>query len=212
MTLKPPPKKPLTKQDRFAAVARAVLTQLQRHGLGGVTFTHVARLAGVSRPWLYKCVGRRREDLIVFTTGQMGEMVTDHGPPLHGISQKGWFAALETRFGRMLDVVEDFPGIPRLYFQFRGTPNAMGDGLEKIASQIRARETAELIAVFGYSAADAARASEILSALRMGLCFGIAPIALPEFSLKRNVRTLRRAEVLALFGRTLRAVVPPDPA
>ena len=55
---------PKSKEERYADVARVVAGLLLRAGPDAVRVSTVARLAGVSRPWLYKYLGGEPDDLI----------------------------------------------------------------------------------------------------------------------------------------------------
>ena len=53
------------KAERFGRVARAVVELLLHGEPSSVTVSAVARRAGVSRPWIYKYVGKERGELLV---------------------------------------------------------------------------------------------------------------------------------------------------
>ena len=198
---------PLEKPERFAAVTVAVLGILQNHGEDHVSHTRVSRDSGISRSWLYKYVGNSRESLLNLSIDYFGKLFTDHGPAQTELGREQWMKVIVERFERMLELTMRFPGVPRIYFRYRGRPGAVGRWLEETASQIRNREAAELRTIFGLPKVEAERVSETLSALRMGLMFGVSPVQLPDFAMNRNMRDMPKKEVLELFERILRAVI-----
>jgi hypothetical protein len=195
------------KSAKYNSVANAVLNIVHVQGVPAVTHAAVSRHAKVSRAWLYKYVGGSRDDLVRHAATHLGQLFTDHGPPQVQLDREGWYAELRTRFGRLVDLSERYPNVPRVYFRYRGTQGTLGVFLERVAEANRTRERDELVAIFGFKPETAEKVSEVLSALRMSLAHAVAPIPLPAGAIRRNLRDTPKEDLAWLFDRLMRATL-----
>jgi AcrR family transcriptional regulator len=131
-----------SKEARFHRVAWAVAVALVRGGPDGVRVAEVARRARVSRPWVYKYVGRDRAALVAFAVGLFGAAFAapaDGEPPT---DVAAWRAGLEAGTRKGLADVLVAPWCVLVYVRWRHAHGPLGDQLRAIEG----RGVAELVA------------------------------------------------------------------
>ncbi len=163
-----------TKEQKQLSVSIAALEVIEAEGLGGVTYSKVARKAKVSRAWIYEYIGNEKSALIEFAADElashfarakMTEIPTTRAE-LERLAEDG------TDF--LFSSVELNPVIIRLYFRFRGTKNAIGDVILKHEKQWLSKSTKILVEVLGLPKEQAALLTEFILTLRMGFAHRVA--------------------------------------
>ncbi|MBL7714214.1 MAG: hypothetical protein JNL01_02025 [Bdellovibrionales bacterium] len=162
------------KEAKFQSVAQSVLSSLATHGLGSISHSRISRLAKVSRPWIYKYVGKTKKDLIQFAVKSFGEgLVAIGGTP----PQKDPEKLLEHFFANtwlIFEYAQKHPEVIQLYYRFMGTLNPIGEKIAEFEAQAMNAQAQAISTSFGISKAEALLVSEMMITFRMGICFRFA--------------------------------------
>ncbi|MEQ1565101.1 MAG: hypothetical protein ABMA64_05645 [Myxococcota bacterium] len=122
--LLPPPES--EKESRFHRVAWSVAVSLLRGGPESLRVAEVARRARVSRPWIYKYLGKDRTSLLTFTVGLYARAFA---APVEGELASLDRLAAGTRKG--LDDVLTAPWCVLVYMRYRHAKGALGDAIRR---------------------------------------------------------------------------------
>lgn len=188
-----------SKDEKSQRVAEAILRIVAQLGVGGVTFARLAKSAGVSRSWLYKYVGKSREELLAFAVVYFGRMFSDLKTPDVQRTKSQWRTDVVEGFERLLTRAETYPAVIRLFFELEGTGGHLGRCLEELNERHADRERLELMRIYGKTAKEARSVSEALSVLRLALAHAWVH--------GRLGKRCSRAEVLAMFERMFAALL-----
>ena len=157
------------KTEKVSRLAEAVLRLVAQAGVEGLTFSKLARAAGVSRAWIYK-YGGTRDELLAFATDYFGKIFTSlEAQPGNYLSERQWLEGTTESFGALLEHTRMHPLVVMLYFRFRGTPTLLGKRIARVEATQANHEIVQLRALFLLSLPEARRVSEVLGNIRMGL-------------------------------------------
>lgn len=151
------------------AVAEGIARMVMAHGIEGVTYAKVARAASVSRPWLYKYIGRDREDLVRFIASHFGAELAEFDYRPRTDTLEHWIDDSVTGVVQMLDKSRAAPWVLPLYFRYLGTQTSLGECIEGVEKLYLATVAGELQKAMGLPAEHAAWAAELFHATRMGI-------------------------------------------
>ncbi len=163
-----------TKEQKQLSVSIAALEVIEAEGLGGVTYSKVARKAKVSRAWIYEYIGKEKSALIEYAA----DVLASHFARVKQTEIPTTRAELErlaedgTDF--LFSSVELNPVIIQLYFRFRGTKNPIGDVILKHEKQWLSKSTKTLVDVLGLPKEQAGLLTEFILTLRMGFAHRVA--------------------------------------
>ncbi len=161
-----------TKEEKFHAVSVALGALLNKIGPTQITVTQVAKKAQVSRAWIYKYVGKDREDLIRFALEEIGKDVTqrDIGDVIN--SRDDLVKSIIDGVDRLFQRTNDYPWLIPVYYKYRGTDTPPGRLVDSIEQAYIDRQSQRLEQHFeSYDKGQAVIAAEILTSFRMGLAF-----------------------------------------
>lgn len=190
--MKTPP--PADKSAKFEAVAKAILELLSQSGVSGVSHTKVARVSKVSRPWIYKYVGKSTQALIEFAAIHFGQQLLEVGKSSRraNSSEELTELALQSSW-LLLEKFSDLKEILPLYFRYAGTKNPIGLMIEKLENDQLKEMTGALSRLFKISAVEARLNAEMILAIRMGIGFRYSQLGLKkQNSLPEMKKSLRR--------------------
>lgn len=163
-----------SKERKQLAVSIAALEVIESDGLGGVTYSKVARKAGVSRAWIYEYIGSEKSELIEYAA----EVLAGHFARIKLTELPKTRADLEIQLEEGIDFlftsVELTPVIARLYFRFRGTSNPIGEVIQKHEKQWLAKASKTLVEILGMPKEQAGLLAEFVLTLRMGFAHRFA--------------------------------------
>lgn len=168
------------KEAKFQIVAQSVLSLLASHGISSVSHSRVSRMAKVSRPWIYKYVGKSKKDLIQFAVKSFAEGLTALGgaPPmkdpekiLNHFFQNTWL---------IFEFAQKHPEVIQLYYRFMGSMNPIGEKISEFESEAMNRQATAIASGFGISKAEALLVAEMMITFRMGVCFRFAHAKLTQ--------------------------------
>jgi hypothetical protein len=160
----------LTKEEKLIYVAECALSLILTHGIDSLTHSKLARAGKVSRPWLYKYVGRNDADVINFAVDHFGRMFAYLDRPTENERVK-WIKAIVDGTDRMLSKVEAYPWIILLYYRYFGTSNILGERVGYIKGLYLSKVTEEVITSFSYPRAHASFIAETVTNFQLTLAY-----------------------------------------
>jgi hypothetical protein len=174
-----------TKEDKQLAVSTAILEVIEREGLLGVTHSKVSRRSKVSRAWIYEYIGKEKGALVEFAA----DVFASHFARAKMTTFPKTKAELEQQLQEGVDFlfnsVELSPVVIKLYFRFRGSPNAIGTVIQKYEKQWLAGASKTAVDVLHLPAEQAAIIAELVLTLRLGFAHRFATSAEPGESRDR---------------------------
>lgn len=158
-----------SKSEKMIEVAECTLNLVLKFGINELTFSRVSRAAEVSRPWLYKYIGNRREDLIAFAVNTFGKLFTEMESTMFEGNPDDWVESFVEGLDRLLAHTDHFPSIIPLYLRYRGTDTELGKRIDLIESAYFSRNSKELGQTFKIDTRKAHVLSQILTSFQAGL-------------------------------------------
>lgn len=128
----------MSKEERFARVAEAVVALMLHRGPAEVKLATIARKAGVSRPWLYKYFGAEPQEIIAFTVRAWGTRFAelDHSNAAPDVA--GWRENILRGTRRGLRDAAETPAVFELLVRHRNAAGPLGDAVREIEARHRA--------------------------------------------------------------------------
>jgi AcrR family transcriptional regulator len=188
------------KEQKFEEVSRTLFALLQTVGPAKITHSVVAKRAGVSRAWLYKYVGSKKEDLMVMAIQHLGKRLTERDLNDVITTKAELRESIVLGMQRMFENTRDYPWFIPVYFKFRGSPTAIGETIAGVEQDYIARQAKHFEKVFRYSKKQAVVAAEILTSFRMGLAFSWQHGELSKKSDQKEVLRSIEAWINELFS------------
>ncbi|MCM2322587.1 MAG: TetR/AcrR family transcriptional regulator [Oligoflexia bacterium] len=136
------------KQEKLARVAEATVRHLAIHGVESLTFAKIARVAQVSRPWLYLYVGKSREALVDFAMSHVGTFYASLDHHREVKTRRDWLASQREGFKTLLDYAKELPWAAQIYFRYKGTPTDIGRKIEHLETRYVENRVKELRVCF----------------------------------------------------------------
>ncbi len=162
----------MEKEKKYIRVAESILNLLLVGGIPAVTHARVSRSAKVSRAWLYKYVGAKRGDLIVYAIDHFGKIFIEIGREnLSVATKREYFKNTLSTTSRMLDHSVQYPWIIPIYFHFRNSKSIVGERIRHIVDMYMNAHAAEISKHYKLSKAQARTAAEAFTGMRMGLAY-----------------------------------------
>lgn len=159
------------KSAKMARVAERTAWLLLRHGTDGVSFAKVARSSEVSRAWLYKYIGKERQDLIDFMADHLAAELGKLDSRPRTDSREGWVDDSVAGLAGLLESSAAVPWVLPLYFRYLRADNALGQCVERNEARYLVTATHEIATVFGMRAEAARLTAELLLATRLGIAY-----------------------------------------
>jgi len=187
------------KQAKFERFEEVALKVIAERGLRGLNVSYIASKAGISRAWIYKYVGREKNQLIKAAAVGLGRRFARlDQQKVDGQSKEAQLQAWKDGAGVTLDFGKKFPWVTELYFGHIGKSNPLGQAIDEITAFHVELDQAKFQKIFGKSKEDARR----LAVEKLGVRMTYAHLwgRMPE--LKAMPRE-RLVEVLCWFFREL---------
>lgn len=160
------------KEKKFNAVYESVLTILNsHHGLHGVNHTSLSRVSGVSRPWIYKYLGKSREEVIKKTT----EFYIKELMQARKISVIETVSELKEQIREstihFLQQAQRHPKVIPLIFVYFESLGPVGVVVRESFKAYSGKLSKDIQRVLKTSKSDAEVMAELVSIMRLGLAF-----------------------------------------
>jgi hypothetical protein len=161
-----------SKTLKFDAVAKSLFELLGSGALTRVTHSNIAKKSNVSRAWLYKYIGKERDDLISFAIDHLGKQIIERDRLDVVTNADELKRNIVTGVERMFGNTVAFPWLIPVYYKYRGTPTKPGESIREIEQSYVRKQAKHFTKFAGYSETKANLAAEILTSFRMGIAFG----------------------------------------
>ena len=165
---------PGSKEDKLLRLSKCVLVVLNEGGIEALNPSRLARMASVSRPWIYKMVGAKKADLVGLALDLIGRGFAGIDSAYKANSLKELVEELRGRHERLLSYIQDLPDLIFLYMKFRGSKNPIGDKIHEIEMLHIRQFTDVLTRSCGLPKDEAKRRSEAYLPMRMGVVHKMA--------------------------------------
>lgn len=163
-----------SKIEKFDQVAKAIIHLVDLHGLEAITHARVHQASKVSRPWLYKYIGKEKKDLLAYAVNTLGRQWARLDSPWTAKDAKEFQERLIDSTLFAINFVKENPMMIGPYFRFKGTPTPIGKTIEHIEDQFLTHYTNQFAKHYGLGKAEGRiRAMTVLST-RLSLAFRVA--------------------------------------
>ncbi len=160
-----------TKTEKMHESAKAIFNILLAKSVEDVSFSQVARRAKVSRPWLYKYIGSKKEDLVHFAIEYIGKYITTLDIN-EVIETREQFRDHITRgIKRMFVICEEYPFFTPVYFRYKGTKTVPGESMKLVEQAYIKRQTSIITKLYNMDLTTAEVTAEMLTGFRMVLAY-----------------------------------------
>lgn len=183
-----------SKEVKYSSVYSAVLELLNsRQGLASVNHSTLARMSRVSRPWIYKYVGKTKEDIIKRTTEHYIDELFRHRklPVINELKELRKFIREDSL--SFLQQAQNHPHLIPLIFIYFESTGPIGQIVRDSFRQYSKRLGKDIQRFLDISKNDADLISELISITRIGLAFflvrGERPHSKGSFDLQDLKRT-----------------------
>jgi len=161
-----------SKDSKYNSVYATVLEILNsRQGLAGVNHSALSRGSGVSRPWIYKYVGKTKEDIIKRTSEHyIDELFRSRKlPVINDLTELRKFIREDSI--TFLKQAQSHPQLIPLIFIYFESTGPIGEIVRDTFKQHSKRLGRDIQRMLNISKVDAELMSELVSITRIGLAF-----------------------------------------
>lgn len=153
------------KEKKVKVVLESILEIIAQKGPQGLSFTVVSRKSGVSRPWLYKYVGKTKDDLLDFAFREYANKIAPKGKKwVH--TKKDIDARLADGFQKLWEME---PQILKIYFQQFSRETDLSRRMMEREKEYSSDMAKALEKVYGVRAPVAELTAEYLTYLRIAI-------------------------------------------
>ncbi|HEY8270714.1 MAG TPA: TetR/AcrR family transcriptional regulator, partial [Pseudobdellovibrionaceae bacterium] len=161
------------KSEKMTLVAHRILFLCERSGVDSVTMSRVARMAEVSRPWLYKYIGQTKEDLVSFAFDHYGNEFALLNSRPNPRNFEEWMNSLESGFDHLLQMGRKNPWALSLYFRFKGHSGSVGEKVRKIENQFIKKSAEEMTKALDFPKPQALEKARLINSVRLALAHDV---------------------------------------
>jgi hypothetical protein len=182
-----------SKEKKFDDVFEAVLAILNSHaGLAGVNHSAISRISGVSRPWIYKYVGKTKEELIQKTADHyIKELFRNRKGESMG-SMENLKSVIREDTLHFLQQAQRHPRLIPLIFVYFESLGPIGKIVRETFNYHSGKLAKEIERTMKVSKADAEMLAELYSVMRLGLAFFLVRGGKTKVKGVLNIEDLRR--------------------
>jgi AcrR family transcriptional regulator len=168
-----------SKKEKQMAVSIATLQIIEKDGLSGVTHSKVARKSGVSRAWIYEYIGKDKNAFIEFAADTIAAHLARITIDLPS-DRKVLESQVKEGVQFLFNSVMNDPVFIKIYFRFRGTPNPIGDVIEKYENEWLKMAKVSAVKLIGASPKQAAMIADLVLVMRLGFAHRLATSKNPK--------------------------------
>ena len=191
-----------SKSEKMHQVAASIFSILINFNLEDLNFARVARLSKVSRPWLYKYIGKNKSDLMKFAIEYLGKYVTNQDISEKVETRSQFVESVLQGMERMFAISEKYPFFIPVYFKYKGTNTPPGNAIHDVEQAYIKRQSLLLQKIYpSFDTRKAEFSAEMMTSFRMVLAFNWQR---GELSKKAS-----KAEVLGAMGVYLKELLGP---
>jgi hypothetical protein len=161
-----------SKEKKFDAVFESILAILNSHaGLAGVNHSAIARISGVSRPWIYKYIGNSKEELIKKTSEHYIKELFRNRRTRASVSTDDLKKLIRDDTLHFLQQAQLHPRLIPLIFGYFESLGPIGSIVRETFNYHSNKLAKEIESTLKISKLDAELLAELISVLRLGLAF-----------------------------------------
>jgi len=157
------------KSEKIEAVAEWTLRIIDTHGLDSLSFARVARAAHVSRAWLYKYIGRTKEELMIVAIRRFGRLISGLDRRPRTDSKENWVHDTMANTQSLFLQSRERPWMLRIYYRYKGSNTVLGEVILDLESRYLDSHTREIAHVWSLPEDESRILAEALMAARLGM-------------------------------------------
>jgi AcrR family transcriptional regulator len=161
------------KNEKMTLVAHRILFLCERSGTDSITMSRIARMAEVSRPWLYKYIGQTKEELVSFAFDHYGNEFALLNSRPNPQNYEEWLDSLKSGFEHLLQMGQKNPWALPLYFRFKGQNGFVGEKIRHIENQFIKKASEEMIKACGFPKPQALEKARLINSVRLALAHDV---------------------------------------
>lgn len=175
------------KEKKITEFCEFVIRYVAIHGEERLTAALISRHVGVSRSWIYKYFGARKESWLEFAAEQIGRLVTvDSSVPDTDDLDKAievWKAGAR----RLLGLFEERPWIGHMYFRYMGKPDhPIGKIIERLETPFVQKSSQCFISIWKIDSLSARKAALAFAYYRMTMAHAWVENGPKRYSLSKE--------------------------
>jgi hypothetical protein len=161
-----------SKEKKFDDVYEAVLAILNSHaGLKGVNHSNVARMSGVSRAWIYKYIGKTREELIRMASEHYSREILKHRHTHMPRSREELKKVIREDLFQFLKQALTYPRVIPLIIMYFDSHDPVGSIVRSSFGEQSRRQAKEIESLLKVSKLESEALAEMLGVFRLALAF-----------------------------------------
>lgn len=177
----------LDKAGKFQKVAEAIFRVLLQRGPGELSHSQISSQSGVSRAWLYKYIGKSREELAQFSLDLIGKQFARMENLLNQNDPDETTLSLTHGTLTMLQDAGASPEVMQLYYRYAGTQSVVGEKIKDIEESYIKSLVLRLERNYKIAAPQSKTIAHVLHGIRMGLCHRFAVLGLKDTATKEQI-------------------------
>lgn len=175
------------KAAKFQKVAEAIFRVLLQRGPNELSHSQISAQSGVSRAWLYKYIGKSREELAQFSLDLIGKQFARMENLLNQHDPDETTLSLTHGTLRMIEDSGSQPEVMQLYYRYAGTQSVVGEKIREIEETYIKNLILRLERNYKIPPQTAKTTAHVLHAIRMGLCHRYAILGLKNEASKEQI-------------------------
>ncbi len=187
-----------TKEQKYRVISNAILRLMDTQGQAAITHTRVSSASRVSRAWLYKYIGKKKEDLIHFAIVDYGKQFTNLDRPYRGKNPASFRHAVMLGNVEMFENALKMPHLISLYYKHIRSENELGKTIRKIEGLYIQKISKKIAQIYKIDFKKAQYFAELMTAMRMSLALQMIRYADQDRPTSRQMQKLL-SEVIAAF-------------
>lgn len=192
-----------TKEIKYFRVAENVLKILSTHGESGLQIARISRATKISRPWIYKYIGKNQQDLVAHAVERFSNILGTLDKVPHTRGKKEWSQSRLKNTRHFLIMTRNYPYIVPLYYKYRGSPTFYGELISVYEKKYFAKFCEETQRALGVSQRQALFFAQTFSAIRFGLAH--------QFQTSTNPTEEQMQRLLKLIEAILERMIADKP-
>lgn len=182
-----------SKEQKFDEVFEAVLSILNSHsGLAGVNHSALARISGVSRPWIYKYIGNSKEEIIRKTSEHYLKELFRNRRNHNSDSVEDLKKIIRDDSLHFLQQAQLHPRLIPLVFVYFESLGPIGSIVRETFNFHSGKLAKDIEKTLKISKSDSELMAELFSVLRLGLAFFLVRGTKTKSKSALNLNDLRR--------------------
>lgn len=139
---------PMSKEEYYSRVIEATAKLLAKTSPEKLSYSQVAQLSGVSRPWIYKHFSNDPRSLIEHTIQSFTQTLSKISRPIHSGTLNEWIELTSQNTLEGILLLKDRPWIIQVYLRYRLSLDPIFASIRQTEVQLEKKLSQELMAYF----------------------------------------------------------------